>query len=99
MVLRPIYNKVLVQIEKETPAEGLIMDPNLQEAVKGKIISVGIKPPSHKTASEMSAGESSPDFLYPNEIIYFFIRDAKKFKIDGQEYYLLDEEDILVVKR
>ena len=95
MGYRPLYNKVLLQLEKQTTA--LIVEPDLQKAVKGVIISVGIKKQENLTATEIS-GSSTP-ILNAGDKVWFFIRDTKKFKINNEEFYLISDEDILVIEK
>ena len=83
-MLRPIKNKLVIQlIEKEkTTATGIVLTHgDPNEVTKAKVISVGDE------VTEVS----------PDDIILPDWNKAAKTTIDGEEFYVLTEENIVLV--
>lgn len=91
---RPLYNKVLILLEKEKKTTALIIEPDLKNAVLGIVMSTGLQ--KHTNTTTTCIKEEDTPILKEGDKVYFFIRDAKKFKIGDQDYYLIEDEEILV---
>jgi len=91
MKVRPLYDRVLVQrLEQEAVSAGGIIIPDTakEKPLEGKVIAVG-------TGRRLKDGESLPVAVAPGDRILFGKYGGTEIKIDGEDYLILKEEDIL----
>ncbi|MBN2695193.1 co-chaperone GroES [bacterium] len=91
MNFRPLYDKVLVQrieAEQKTKSGLFIPDTAKEKPLEGKVISVG----AGKRADD---GRELPLTVKVGDHILFGKYAGTEIKIDGQEYLLMKEDEIL----
>jgi len=93
MKLRPLQDRILVQrVEEETKTKGGIIIPDTakEKPAEGKVVSVGegrISDDGKKVALEVKAGDR----------ILFGKYSGTEVKIEGEEYLIMREDDVLGV--
>lgn len=93
MKLRPLQDRILAQrVEEETTTKGGIIIPDTakEKPAEGKVIAVGngkLGEDGKRIAMEIKAGDR----------ILFGKYAGTEVKIDGQEYLILREDDVLGV--
>jgi len=93
MKLRPLQDRILVQrVEEETTTKGGIIIPDTakEKPAEGKVIAVG----NGKTADD---GKKVPLEIKPGNRILFGKYAGTEVKIDGEEYLIMREDDVLGV--
>ena len=91
MKLRPLQDRILVQrVEEETTTKGGIIIPDTakQKPVEGKVVAVGngkIGEDGKRIALEVQEGDS----------ILFGKYAGTEVKVEGEEYLMMREDDIL----
>jgi chaperonin GroES len=89
--ITPLHDRVLVRRleQKETAKGGIIIpDTAKEKPQEGEVISVG--------AGKLEKGHRVPFDVKPGDRILFGKYTGSEIKIDGQEYLILREEEILV---
>ena len=92
-VLKPLQDKVIVQkLEPEEKTSGgiLLPDSAKEKPQEGKVIAVGPGMVDDK-------GQRKPMDVKEGEHILFAKYSGTDIKLDGQEYLILSERDILAV--
>jgi chaperonin GroES len=93
MKVRPLHNRVIVQrLEEEERTKGGIIIPDTakEKPIEGKVIAVGvgkIKKDGTKLPLEVKKGDR---VLYAKYA-------GTEVKIDGEEYLMITEDDILAI--
>ena len=93
MKVRPLHDRVIVQrLEEEEKTKGGIIIPDTakEKPIEGKVIAVGagkIKKDGTKVALEVKKGDR---VLYAKYA-------GTEVKIDGEEYLMMKEDDILAI--
>jgi chaperonin GroES len=93
MKLKPLQDRILVQrVEEETTTKGGIIIPDTakEKPAEGRVIEVGngkIGDDGKRIAMEIKAGD----------IILFGKYSGTEVKINGQEYLIMREDDVLGV--
>ena len=93
MKVRPLHDRVIVQrLEEEEKTKGgiIIPDTATEKPVEGKVIAVGagrIKKDGTKMPLEVKKG---------NRVLYAKYAGTE-VKIDGEEYLMMTEDDILAI--
>ena len=93
MKLRPLHDRILVQrVAEETTTKGGIIIPDTakEKPAEGKVVAVGngkIGDDGVRIALEIQEGDS----------ILFGKYSGTEVKIDGEEYLIMREEDVLGV--
>jgi len=93
MKLRPLHDRVIVQrLEEEEKTKGGIIIPDTakEKPIEGKVIAVGagkIKKDGKKVPLEVKKGDR---VLYAKYA-------GTEVKIDGEEYLMMKEDDILAI--
>ena len=93
MKLRPLQDRILVQrVEEETKTKGGIIIPDTakEKPAEGKVIAVGngkLGDDGKRVALEVKKGDR----------ILFGKYSGTEVKIDGEEYLIMREEDVLGV--
>ena len=93
MKIRPLADKVLVQrLEAETKTAGGIVLPDAakEKPQRGKIISVG-------EGKLLDDGTRRKVQVKKGETVLFTSYAGTEIKIDGKEYLIMDESDIMAV--
>ncbi|MDR1234032.1 MAG: co-chaperone GroES [Holosporales bacterium] len=92
MKFRPLYDRVLVErIESETKTSGGIIIPDTaqEKPMEGLVISVGAGTKSEKT------GELVPLQVKSGDKILFGKWSGTEIKLDGKDYLVMKESDIM----
>ena len=93
MKLRPLQDRILVQrVEEETKTKGGIIIPDTakEKPVEGKVVAVGngkVGEDGKRTALEVKKGDR----------ILFGKYSGTEVKIEGEEYLIMREDDVLGV--
>ncbi len=93
MKIRPLADKVLVErLEAETKTAGGIVLPDTakEKPQRGKVISVG----EGKTLED---GTVQKPEVKKGDIVLFTSYAGSEIKIDGKEYLIMSESDIMAV--
>lgn len=93
MQLRPLHDRVLVKrIEQEEIAAGGIVIPDSakEKPQKAEVIAVG-------SGKLLESGQRASMDVKPGDRILFGKYTGSDIKIDGQEYLILREDEILAV--
>lgn len=93
MTLRPLHDRILVRIieEKETVRGGIIIpDTAKEKPQQAEVIAVG-------KGKMLDSGERAPITLKAGERILFGKYSGSEIKVDGEEYLILREDEILGV--
>ncbi len=93
MKIRPLYDKILVKrVEEEEKTQGGIIIPDTakEKQAEGEIIAVG----KGKRSEE---GKLVKPDVKPGERVLFSKYAGTEFKLDGIEYIIMREDDILGV--
>ena len=93
MKLRPLQDRILVQrVEEETKTKGGIIIPDTakEKPAEGKVVSVGngkVGDDGKRVAVELKTGDR----------ILFGKYSGTEVKVDGKEYLIMREDDVLGV--
>lgn len=93
MNFRPIHDHVLVKRVEESEAKigGIIVpDTAKEKPQQGEVIAAG-------DGKMLATGERAPLEVKPGERILFGKYSGSEIKIDGQDYIVFREDDILAV--
>jgi chaperonin GroES len=93
MKIRPLADKVLVQrLEAENKTAGGIVLPDTakERPQRGKIVSVG-------EGKVLDDGKRRKMQVKKGDIVLFTSYAGTEIKIDGKEYLIMDESDIMAV--
>ena len=93
MKVRPLHDRVLVQIldTEETTKGGIIIpDTAKEKPQEGKVIAVG-------TGRTLEDGSKKPLEIKKGDKVLFSKYGGTDISIDGEDYLILREEDILAV--
>lgn len=93
MKIRPLADKVLVQrVEAENKTAGGIVLPDTakEKPQKGKVISVG-------NGKVLEDGTRQEMQVKKGDIVLFTSYAGTEIKIDGKEYLIMSESDIIAV--
>lgn len=91
--IRPLGDRVLVRrAEEETKTAGgiLIPDNAAEKPLKGEVIAVG-------PGKRMESGQVSPIGVKVGDKVYFGKYSGTEIKINGVEYIMMREEDLMAV--
>jgi chaperonin GroES len=94
MAIRPLHDRVLIQRleEEEKTAGGIIIpDTAKEKPTKGKIVAVG-------KGARNERGEIVPLDVKNGDIVLFPKWGGPEIKLDGKEFLILKESDILAVE-
>jgi chaperonin GroES len=93
MKIRPLADKVLVQrLEKENKTAGGIVLPDTakEKPQRGKIVAVG-------KGKVLDDGTTRKLQVKKGDVVLFTSYAGTEVKIDGKEYLIMDESDIMAV--
>lgn len=91
--LRPLHDRVLVRrAEEETKTAGgiLIPDAAAEKPLKGEIVAVG-------AGKILENGNVRPLAVKVGDKVYFGKYAGTEIKIDGVEYLMMREEDLMAI--
>ncbi len=91
--LRPLGSRVVIQAiaREETTKTGIYLpDTAKEKPQEGKVISVG-------SGTRTDKGDLTPVEVKVGERILFAKYAGTEFKLDGEEYIILSEKDILAI--
>ena len=92
-VIKPLGDRVVVKrIEEEPKTKGGIVLPDTakEKPQKGKVIAVG-------TGRVLENGQRVPIEVKEGDIVVFAKYGGTEIEIDGEEYVILSERDLLAV--
>jgi chaperonin GroES len=93
MKFRPLHDRVVVRrVEEDTKTKGGIIIPDTaqEKPMQGEVIAVG-------PGGRDEAGKLIPIDVKPSDIILFGKWSGTEVKIDGTEYLIMKESDIMGV--
>ena len=93
MKLRPLQDRILVQrVEEETTTKGGIIIPDTakEKPAEGKVIAVG-------SGKQGEDGKRLPLEIKAGDRILFGKYSGTEVKIEGEEYLIMREDDVLGV--
>jgi chaperonin GroES len=93
MKIRPLADKVLVErVEAESKTAGGIVLPDTakEKPQRGKIVSVG-------PGKILEDGKNKEMQIKKGDLVLFTSYAGTEVKIDGKEYLIMDESDIMAV--
>ena len=94
MAVRPLHDRVLVERveEEEKTAGGIIIPDSAKEKpTKGKIVATG-------KGARNERGEIVPLDVKEGDTVLFAKWGGQEIKLDGKEYLILKESDIIAVE-
>jgi len=91
MKFRPLHDRVLIErIEEEITAGGIVIPDNAKEKPsRGKVAAVGKGKKCEKT------GECCPLDVKVGDVVLFGKYAGTEVKVDGKEFVVMREEDIM----
>jgi len=93
MKIRPLHDRVLVkrsEEERKSPGGIVIPDNATEKPVMGKVVAVG-------NGKALENGEFCPLDVKAGDKILFGKYSGTEVKLDGEEYVVMREEDIMAV--
>ncbi len=93
MKVRPLQDRIIVErIEEETKTAGglIIPDTAKEKPQQGKVLSVG-------KGKKLPDGKTVPMDVKEGDKVLFGKYSGSEIKIDGQEFLIMREEDVLCV--
>jgi chaperonin GroES len=93
MKIRPLHDRVVVRRmeEERTTAGGIVIpDAAAEKPNKGRVISVG-------TGRLTQTGVEIPPEVKSEEIVLFSKHAGQQVKINGEEFLILTEDDIMAI--
>lgn len=93
MKVKPLHDRVIVQrAEEEEKTKGGIIIPDTakEKPIEGKVIAVG-------TGKVNKDGKKVPPEVKKSDRILYAKYGGTEVKIDGEEYLIMKEDDILAV--
>jgi chaperonin GroES len=93
MKIRPLADKVLIKrVEAESKTKGGIVLPDSakEKPRRGKVVSVG-------EGKALENGQRVAFQVKVNDLVLFSSYGGTEIKVDGEEYVIMEESDILAV--
>ncbi len=93
MNIRPLHDRVLVkraEEERKTPGGIVIPDNAAEKPIMGKVIAVG-------NGKALENGEFRPLDIKAGDKVLFGKYSGTEVKLDGEEYIVMREDDIMAV--
>jgi chaperonin GroES len=90
--VRPLYDRVVIErLEEERSAGGIVIpDTAAEKPIRGKVISVG-------AGKLLDNGELRALTVKKGDTVLFGKYSGTEIKIDGKEYLVMREDDILAI--
>lgn len=92
MRLKPLGNKVVVkpqESEEKTKGGIVLPDTAKEKPQEGKVVAIG--------SGRYISGKKVPLEVKVGDVVLFKKYGPDEIKINGEEYYILEEEDILAI--
>ena len=93
MKIRPLHDRVIIKrLEEERTSPGGIVIPDTatEKPIRGQVVAVG-------KGKILESGEVRPLDLKVKDKVLFGKYSGTEVKIDGQEYLVMREEDVMAV--
>jgi chaperonin GroES len=93
MQIRPLHDRVVikrVEEERKSPGGIVIPDSATEKPIRGKVVAIG-------KGKILENGQVRPLDVKVNDVVLFGKYSGTEVKIDGQEYVIMREEDIMGV--
>ena len=93
MKIRPLHDRVIVkrmEEEKTSPGGIVIPDSATEKPIRGEVIAVG-------QGKILDSGERQPLDLKAGDKVLFGKYSGTEVKVDGEEYLVMREDDIMGV--
>lgn len=90
--VRPLYDRLVIErIEEERSVGGIVIpDTAAEKPIRGKVVAVG-------NGKLLENGEIRPLTLKKDDVVLFGKYAGTEIKIEGKEYLVMREDDILAV--
>jgi chaperonin GroES len=93
MKIRPLHDRIVVKrLESETKTKGgiIIPDSAKEKPIEGRVVAVG-------NGKLLRDGKLRPLDVQVGDVVLFGKYAGNEVKIDGQDYVLLREDDLLAI--
>ncbi|MBI4226990.1 MAG: co-chaperone GroES [Candidatus Omnitrophica bacterium] len=93
MQLKPIGDKIIIEVLKaQAKSKGGIILPDTakEKPQEGSVIAVG-------TGKTLPTGKTVPPDVKPGDKILFGKYSGNEVKVDGKEYLIINQDDILAI--
>jgi chaperonin GroES len=89
--IKPLYDKILVtlELESKTPGGIIIPDTAKDKPIKGRVVAVG--------SGAVHDGKIIPTIVQVGQEVLFTKWGGTEVKLNGEEYLILKESDILAI--
>lgn len=90
--VRPLYDRIVVErVEEERSVGGIVIpDTASEKPMRGKVLSVG-------SGKLLENGELRPLTVKTDDIVLFGKYSGTEVKINGKEYLIMREDDVLAI--
>lgn len=95
--IQPLSDHILVEPVREEKKKGGIILPDTVEkerSEKGKVVAVG---PGKRTNSPTGEGKRIPLDVKKGDVVLFTKYSPNEVKVDGKDYLVIKEDDILAI--
>lgn len=93
MKIRPLHDRVLIkrmEEERTSPGGIVIPDTAAEKPIKGQVIAIG-------QGRVLDSGELRPLTLKEGDQVLFGKYSGTEVKLDGEEYLVMKEDDVMAV--
>lgn len=93
MKIRPLHDRVLIkrmEEERTSPGGIVIPDTAAEKPIKGQVVAVG-------QGRVLDSGELRPLTLKEGDKVLFGKYSGTEVKLDGEEYLVMKEDDVMAV--
>lgn len=89
MKFRPLHDRVLIErIEEEVTSGGIVIPDNAKEKPsRGKVVAAG--------DGKVAEGKTIPMAVKVGDVVMFGKYSGNEIKLDGKEYVVMREDDIM----
>ena len=91
--IRPLHDRVVVkriEDERKTPGGIVIPDTAAEKPIRGKVIAIG-------HGKRLESGQVQPLDVKVGDLVLFGKYSGTEVKVDGEEYLVMREDDIMGV--
>ena len=95
MKFRPLHDRVLIKVldsEEKTSGGIIIPDTAKEKPQEGEVVAVG-------PGSKNESGKVAPMYVKVGDIVLFGKWSGTEVKIDGKEYSIMKESDIMGISK
>ncbi len=93
MKIRPLHDRVLIkrmEEERTSPGGIVIPDTAAEKPIKGQVVAIG-------QGRVLDSGELRPLTLKEGDKVLFGKYSGTEVKLDGEEYLVMKEDDVMAV--